>query len=330
MVIKSNWVVIYLVIITTLTGGRGLFAQSMQKNDYSKYAFQLKYSDMDSWYYMQVRESSVIGGNFKKLYQIGNSPCSESSANDTEKDHESEWATTNIFARIGANVAVTCVFPEIKNDGFCCRMESIIKTVDVIGIKIKVLVSGAIFLGNVYEPVRSIKYPIRQLNHGIAFTQKPKAIQFSYKYKAGQNRKRIYYSSTPVSGPDKGEFCMILQKRWEDSKGNVFAKRIGGARSFLNDSGNKWVNDTTISILYGDISRETFFNPSTMGLIPQISELYVKNSRDKMVPLTETSWDKCNDSPTHLILYFTSSFEGINYTGSPGSVFWIDNVRFIY
>jgi methyl coenzyme M reductase beta subunit len=65
----------------------------------------------------------------------------------------------------------------------------------------------------------------------------------------------------------------------------VYATRIGGARNFLSDTGNKWVTDTIVDVRYGDITQEPFFDPKLMGLIPQVSELYVKNSRNQMVPL---------------------------------------------
>lgn len=329
MYAKNNILAVFLVIVISFWGVT-LFSQSMTKSDNRNNISQIKFSDLNSWYFIQVKESSVIGGMTKNLYQIGNPTNCSTSENNGKRDPESDWATTNFFAKIGVDLGITTVSPEKKDNGYCCRMESTIKSVDIIGVKIKVLVSGTLFLGDVIEPVESIKDPIKKLNHGIFFTKRPKAVQFSYKYKAGQKRNRVYYSSSPVDGPDKGEFCMILQKRWEDNKGNVFAKRVGGVRCFFNDSGNRWVNDTTISILYGDISKEPFYNPSVMGLIPQVNELYVKNSRNKMVPLTETGWDKNGDNPTHLVLYFTSSYEGIKFTGSTGSVLWVDDIRFVY
>jgi len=291
---------------------------------------QIKYSELDSWYYWEVKESFIIGGETKKLYQIGEISNRQGQSRLLKKDTNSVWATTNLYAKMGVDVGVTCVFPEKKGNGHCCRLESKINEVNGIGIKLKVLVSGTLFLGEVIEPIKSIKDPIRKLNHGVMFSEKPKAIKFSYKYKSGQKRVKSVYNTIPVDGSDKGEFCLILQKRWEDDKGNVFATRIGGARNFFNDTRSNWVNDTIITIHYGNISKEPFYVPNIMGLIPQTSELYVKNSKKEMVPLIETGWSTNNETPTHLILYFTSSFEGINYIGSPESMFWIDNIQLIY
>jgi hypothetical protein len=49
-----------------------------------------------------------------------------------------------------------------------------------------------------------------------------------------------------------------------------------------------------------------------------------------MVPVVETDWASTDEKPTHLILYFTSSYEGIDFTGSPNSTLWIDNITFVY
>ncbi len=305
-------------------------AQLKQSEANACTAKQIEYSGLDSWYYREVHESLVIGGAIQKLYEIGKPDPPEDKNNPLLKDKSSPWATTNLYAKIGVDLGVNCVSPEKSNDGYCCRMETKIREVNLVGLKLKVLVSGTLFLGEVIQPVRSVKDPICKLNHGVPFTGKPRAVQFSYKYKSGQDRLKSVFSSRPVEGPDKAEFCMILQKRWEDETGKVYATRIGGARDFLNDTGSSWVTDTTVTVKYGDITKEPFYDPKMMGLIPEVNELYVKNSKNEMVPLTETGWDTQLETSTHLILYFTSSFEGINYTGSPESVLWVDNIRFIY
>ena len=67
-----------------------------------------------------------------------------------------------------------------------------------------------------------------------------------------------------------------------------------------------------------------------MSLIPESNELFVKNSKDEMVPLIETNWGNENDTPTHLVMYFASSYEGIEFKGAPGSKLWVDNIEFLY
>lgn len=319
-----------LLVFLSVFQSKSASAQLKQPDANDNTAKQVEYSGLDSWYCREVHESLVIGGATQKLYEIGKPDPSGKRSNPLLKDKSSPWATTNLYAKIGVDVGVNCVFPEKTKDGCCCRMETKIREVNLIGLKLKVLVAGTIFLGEIIQPVRSVKDPICKLNHGIAFTGKPRAVQFSYKYKSGQHRLKSVFSSRPVEGSDKGEFCMILQKRWEDENGNVYAIRIGGARDFLFDTRDQWVNDTTVTVKYGDITKEPFYDPKRMALIPEVSELYVKNSKNEMVPLTETGWDTFHETPTHLILYFTSSFEGVNYIGSPESMLWVDNIRLIY
>jgi hypothetical protein len=231
---------------------------------------------------------------------------------------------------MGVEIGNPCVFPEKRGDGFCCRMETNIRKIDILCLNLEVLVSGALFLGDMESPVTNVKNPVRKLNHGIPFTLKPKAIQFDYKYKPGEKRINALYKTTEVEGQDKAELCLILQKRWEDKKGNVFAKRIGGTRQFFTGTNGKWEVEKTLPICYGDITNESFYDPKTMGLIPEVHDLYVKNSKNKMVPVVETDWASTDEKPTHLILYFTSSYEGIDFTGSPNSTLWIDNITFVY
>ncbi len=310
----------------------GLPAVYAQEDDAISYAGeQLEYSSMDSWYFREIKESNILGGDTKKLYELGANPnTGESLSESNSHEVSSPWKTSNTVAKLGVNIANNCVFPEENQGGYCCRMETKIRNVNVLGLNLNVLIAGALFLGEIDEPVKNIKYPIKILNHGIPFTEKPKGIRFDYKYHAGDERVNSFRKSIPVEGKDKAEVCLILQKRWEDEDGNVFATRIGATRQFLDDTNGNWINDTTLEIKYGDISKESYYNPKTMGLIPATHELYVKNSKGEMVSLIETDWDRDNSAPTHLVLYCTSSYEGVDYIGSPESVFWIDNIELEY
>jgi hypothetical protein len=294
---------------------------------YTDNSGQLNYSNLDSWYFNLVRESYFVGGENKKLFEIGkengNNPGTISS-------NESPWGTTNVHAKILIDVASTCVFPERRLNGYCCRLETIIKGVHIVGLAFDALSTGAIFLGEFLQPVRSTKSPEKGMNQGIPFTGRPQAVKFDYKCSPGQNRVNTSSNDKNVPGPDKGEFCMILQRRWEDADGNVFASRVGGTRAFFNGTNNEWINGATFELKYGDISREPFYDSKTMGLIPSVGPMWVKNSKGLMVPLTETKWDKADATPTHMVMYFSSSYQGVYFIGSPESRFWVDNISLIY
>ena len=288
---------------------------------------QLNYSNLDTWYSRPVKESFIIGGETIGLFQIGE----QNGANiKSTPVTESPWVTSNLHARIGIDIASACVFPEKRENGFCCRMETTVRGIHALGMAMDVLVTGAIFLGELIEPVKSIKGPIKKMNHGILFSRLPAAVRFDYKCSPGKSRINTDQHGNPVAGNDMAEFCFILQKRWEEPDGRVFAIRIGGIRAFFNDTQNQWINGATFRVRYGDIRREPSYNPQLMGLIPSVGPMYVKNSKGIMVPLEERSWGKGDEVPTHLVMYFNSSYQGIDFIGSPESKFWVDNISLIY
>ena len=209
-------------------------------------------------------------------------------------------------------------------------METKIRSVHILGLSVDVLVTGAIFLGDLIEPVKSIKAPIKKMNHGIPFVNHPKAVRFDYKCSPGLNRINSDQHGKPVAGKDMAEFCFILQKRWEEADGSVSAIRIGGIRTFFNDTDNQWINGATFPVRYGDIRDEQAYDPQTMGLIPSVGPMYVKNSKGAMVQLVEKRWGNRDETPTHLVMYFNSSYQGIDFIGSVHSKFWVDNISLIY
>ncbi len=312
-------------VIALLWGEKDLPGQNLVDS-----SGQLMFSSFDSWYFRILTESAIIGGETKYLYEIGAIDPLFEQEGLHRKDSNSPWESSNFVAKTGFDKAVNCVFPDTTENGYCCRLETKLFGLRSFGLKLNVLVTGCLFVGRMIEPVRNIREPLKNMNHGILFTGKPKAIRFDFRYDPGENRIRSIYTSSPVEGSDQAECCLILQRRWEDEEGQVMAARIGGTRNFFSGTGKKWVRDTTLTIHYGNITKEPFYDPETMALIPDVSEMYVKNSRDQLVPLTETSWGSREDTPTHLVLYFTSSYQGSDFTGSPESVLWIDNVHLIY
>jgi hypothetical protein len=291
---------------------------------------QLNYSSLDFWYSRKVKESILLSGNTIDLFGVGMVDAASDFYDTTLRDVRSPWCTSNIYSKMVLDLGNTRVIPEKRGTGSCCRLETAIRKDNIAGLKIEVLIAGTLFLGEMIEPVRSLKDPIKNVNQGIPFTKKPKAIKFDYKYTVGNLRVKAVYSIDPAEGTDKSEFCLILQKRWEDKNGNVFATRIGGARHFFIGTVSQWINGAVFPVSYGDVTHLPEYDSKTMGLIPGTGEVFVKNSQNNMVPLIETGWGKSDDIPTHLILYFTSSYEGVQYIGSPESKFWVDNIELMY
>jgi hypothetical protein len=324
-----RYIVIVIIVNYILFNSTNVFSQSIASSFINNLG-QLNYSSLDFWYSRKVKESSLLSGKTIELYGLGKVDPNSDFYDTTLKDPKSPWGTTNIYSKMVFDIGNTRVFPEKRGTGYCCRLETGIRKDNFAGLKVEVLIAGTLFLGEIIEPIKSLKDPIKNSNQGVPFDKKPKAVKFDYKYNVGKNRVNAVYNVKPVAGTDKAEFCLILQKRWEDKNGKVFASRIGGARQFFTGTLNNWVNGSTFPVTYGDITHLPEYDPKTMGLIPEVSEVYVKNSQNKMVPLVETGWGKPDDVPTHLILYFTSSYQGVDYTGSTETVFWVDNIEFVY
>lgn len=317
--------VIYLTFLYVTTA----FSQK-DPFDYVDKQNQLHYSSLDFWFARKVKESIMLSGKTIDLYGVGKVDPGSDFYDTKLKDQKSPWGTSNIYSKMVLDLGNTRVYPEKRDNGYCCRLETAIRKDNIVGLKVEVLIAGTLFVGELIEPVQGLKDPLKNVSQGIPFTKKPKAVKFDYKYRVGSQRVKAIYSVDPAEGTDKAEFCIILQKRWEDKNGNVFATRIGGARQFFTGTVSKWINGATFPVSYGDVTRLPEYDAKTMGLIPSVSEMYVKNSQNKMVPLVETGWGKPDDIPTHLILYFTSSYQGVLFQGSPESVFWVDNIEFVY
>ena len=289
------------------------------------------FGDMDQWVDRQIKESGIIGGNTKNVYEIG--PTTVIKGDQVYKNMGgSPWATSNVMAKVaGITKTNTSVFPEKRGDGYCARLDTRMESVKVLGlVNITVLAAGSIFTGSVHEPIKGTKNPQAMLNSGVAFTKKPKALRFDYKVKLAPEKDRIrstgFSRKTTVAGQDSIAAILLLQKRWEDKDGNIYSKRVGTMVQRYTESSNGWVNDATYPILYGDITKHPEYKPY---MRIQVEERYALNSQGKSVPIQEVGWAAEGELPTHIVLQFTSSHGGA-YIGSPGNTMWIDNVELIY
>lgn len=292
----------------------------------------IPFGDMDRWIDRQIKESAIIGGETKHVYAIG--PTMTIESNEAYKNMGgSPWASSNILARVaGITKTNTSVFPEKRGNGYCARLDTRMESVKALGfINITVLAAGSVFLGEMHEPITGTKNPMRKLDTGIPFTQKPKALRFDYKIRMSERENRIratgFSRIKDVEGKDYPEVNLFLQKRWEDKDGNIYAKRVATMVVRFDHTTNDWQNDATFTLLYGDITGHPDYAPDMMRL--QVQERYAVNSKGESVPIQEVGWGTAGDEPTHLQLQFTSSHGGA-YIGSPGNSFWVDNVEFVY
>ncbi len=295
---------------------------------------QLKYSDFEQWITRTVKESKLVGGTTRTLYEVG--PTQTWPNNTAYKNQGgSPWGTSNVYAKVAGVVKSNeSVYQDTHGSGKCAKLETHIVKCKAIGIiNISVLAAGSLFTGEMVEPITSSSNPMSKMNSGIAFTGKPKALKFDYKVKLSGESTRIretgFSRTKTVAGKDQCEVLVLLQKRWEDSDGKLHAKRVGTMwRRFSSNS--DWKTGQKFEIHYGDISKSSYYE-SFMELQNEDTErvYYAKNSKGKMVMITEDDWGSANDTPTHMILFFNSSHGGA-YVGSPGNTMWVDNVELVY
>lgn len=293
----------------------------------------IRYGNFDQWLVRKVKESGVIGGDTKTLYCIA--PNGTWNNNNAYRGSGgSPWATSNVMAKVsGITKTNVSVYREARaGHGYCAKLVTHLEECKVLGIiNIKVLAAGSIYLGQTQEPITDTKNPMAKLNAGIRFTKRPKAIMFDYKVHLSGEANRIkqtgFGGASTVAGKDYPDCILYLQKRWEDAKGNIYAKRVGTMVHRFG-SNTDWKNNQSFTIQYGDIRKQSFYS-SAWALTSGDLTKYAKNSKGQMVPVKEVGWGTASDVPTHLVLQFDSSHGGA-YIGSVGNTLWLDNVRLVY
>lgn len=292
-----------------------------------------KYGKFDQWSRRQVKESAVIGGNDEYLYEFyGNYGTKVTGKTPFVAPKGYLWRTNNVLAVVAGIVkASNSVFPEKRGNGYCARIETRMEEVKAIGIvEMDVVSQGVLMLGTLPEPITTTKNPMSKVQYGIPFTGKPKCIRFDMKADVGYETIRATgFSRTQNLGkPDGAEITVILQKRWEDSSGNIHALRVGTGIERITKDIPSWLNSHEIEIHYGDITGEPFYK-DYMGLKNNPSTAYhAINSKGKDVVIKEDGWAEAGTQPTHIVILFLSSC-GEPFSGGVGNKLWIDNVEIV-
>lgn len=294
----------------------------------------IKFGDFENWVTRNVKESRLLGGQEKTLYEIapttiinGNKPYANMGG--------SPWATSNVLASpVGIVKTSNAVYPDTRSAGNkCAKLTTKFEECKVLGmVNMEVMVAGSIFLGRMFEPIKSTSNPYSKMEMGVPYTRRPTALKFDYNLSIPTTNKRIYSSGfgkkKELSGTEMAEAFILLQRRWEDADGNLYAKRVGTGRVHLDKSTSGWVNGFTLPVHYGDITSESYYKPF-MGLISEADSYYARNSKGKMVPVKEVGWDDASATPTHMLVMFSAA-SGKAYIGTPDLTFWIDNIKLVY
>lgn len=311
----KKFLVSALLLMAVLTGG----AYTLEP---------IKYGDFSQWVTRDITESKLLGGHNKTIYEIaptahveGNKPYANTGG--------SPWATSNVYAKVSGVVkGSNTVSPFNRGGDTCAKLEAKMEEVKVLGlINMDVMVAGSIFLGRVFEPITSTKSPYSKMEMGVPYTKRPKALVFDYQVDMPAENTRTkatgFSSKKTLQGRDNAEVYIILQKRWEDSDGKLYAQRVGTGRERYSAS-VPWTKGHAVPIHYGDITKESFYKP-WMGLINGEKAYYARNSKGQMVPVEEVGWAPADAQPTH-ILMMASSTCGEAFIGTEGLTLYIDNI----
>lgn len=289
----------------------------------------IKYGNMESWVTRNVKESKVLGGKTKKIYEIGPSGTAPTNTPYTNRGG-SPWATSNVYAKVKGIVKGSCAATPVTINGTkMAKVTAKMEEVKVLGIiNMDVMVAGTIFLGQINEPITSTSAPFAKMEMGIPYTKRPVALVFDYKVDMPAVNTRVKatgFSKKTLQGRDKAEVYVLLQKRWEDAKGNLYAKRVGTGRERYSKS-IPYTKGHQLKIHYGDITHASYYKP-WMGLLSGNKAYYAKNSKGKLVPVNEVGWADADETPTHVLVMCSSSC-GEPFVGTEGISLYVDNLSF--
>ena len=309
-------------------------AASAQQNIVDKINY---YGTLDHWTVREIKESGIIGGATRHLYEFyGNPTDTIRYENKKSKAYRAPagyyWRTNNVYANVAGVEKVNITdFPEKRGNGYCIRIETHLEELKVAGmLNMDVVCQGVFLLGGLVEPIKDTKAPMAKTRYGIPFEGRPKALTFDYKAKAGCEVVKATGFCKPkkMGYKDYPECGILLQKRWEDEDGRIHALRVGTAVERITEDKDEWQNGHTMTVHYGDITGKPFYK-DYMGLFNGTEQdLYAVNSKGRTVRVIEEGWAEADEEPNYLIIRFLSSCEKA-FHGGLGNTLWIDNIKLV-
>lgn len=291
----------------------------------------IPFGDFEQWTTRNIKESAVFGGDTKTIYNIG--PQATVEGTKPYDYTQTVWCSSNTLADIiGMTKTSTSVRPEKYEGDTCARLETVLENCKVIGIiNVKALSAGSILLGDAIEPLTSLDNPYSFYNWCIPFSKRPKALVADFKAYINPENIITHVSGNSLKtsqGEDPAEFRLLLQQRWEDADGNIFAKRVGTAEYLVRQTTDGWQTGFRIPVVYGDAHEAEGFNP-LMDITNPDNPMYPRNSKGKMVEIQEIGWAEPDAQITHAVLLIASGCQP-TFSGMLGNILWVDNLKFEY
>ena len=292
-----------------------------------------EYGKLDQWCVREIKESGIIGGQTKYLYEFyGDQDTTFTGKNPYVSPKEYPWRTNNVLAIVAGVVKTNnTVYPEPRDGGYCARIETHIEEVKALGVvNMDVVCQGAFMVGALPEPIRDTKSPMAKVMYGVPFNGCPKALKFDYKSDVGHTAMRGtgFSKLKTLDYPDSAEVTFMLQTRWEDSEGRVHALRVATGIERFHESSPEWINGHEVELKYGDITKAPDYE-YYMGLKTDPETAYhTINSRGENVIVEEDGWAEIGTEPNYMILHFISSC-GKAFYGGVGNTLWVDNIEIV-
>ncbi|MDD2411591.1 MAG: PCMD domain-containing protein [Bacteroidales bacterium] len=265
--------------------------------------FQLPNSSFDLWY--ETSQSQI------SYFEIG------------ENDQEKTWATGNQGVASAKKLGSTADFPSVRHQTGPNKYAAELTTQNMgplaagaigghKGIAAGNIYLGAFVIANLFDAHSVFGYP---------YSGKPTSFQVDYKYTPAPGL--LDGKLNPVAGEDKLDMYLILEKR----EGNQ-VKRLGVAWFRSGDVQTEWktiVKD--IKYAYGSAPAGLEDHEK------RVLKFGVDGNQAATNPaeMPYAVWgDIATETPTHILVTFTSSYQGDYFIGAPGSKLIVDNFKLIY
>lgn len=171
---------------------------------------------------------------------------------------------------------------------------------------------GTFVLGNMVNAHSILGYP---------FSETPKSFQVDYKYMPAEGL--LNGRLNPVEGADKLDMYLILEKREGDQ-----VKRLGVAWFRSGETQTEW-KTIVKHIKYAHGSAPAGLEDHEKRVLKYGVDGNIGETNPEAMPYAVWG-DISTETPTHILVTFTSSYQGDYFIGAPGSKLIVDNFKLIY
>jgi len=252
--------------------------------DFTKYTITSEDGLKSKEYIFTIRDRQIPNGDFENWFtEIGMN--SKPFPEPGKYKESTVWATANMGTSI---YSIYGTSPLTENGNTAIKIE----TVTTVALP---LIAGALYIGDfdIAGAIADPTNPVAAAKLGIPFFARPKAVQFKYAYKAGNQ---------------------LVQAVLKDP-GNLF----GGFTVFNREGKDKFGIEIALEKRVGEnisvVAKTNFQSDQNVEELTQIT-----------LPINYL----LNEAPTHFYISFSPSFDGGTFQGAVGSTLLIDDIKMIY